>query len=156
MGYETATFIIPACAVNAPHRRDRIWIIAHASDRANRADRGQVREKDSLQEINRKEVGSGEFGGTDGHAADTNRWIKPQRWNSPGVGGIWKQNPWDGTSWIEAATRLCRVDDGVSPQLDKSRLKGLGNAIVPQVVVPIFQAIKPLISQCTGQRYACQ
>ena len=28
-GYETTTFIIPACAVNAPHRRDRVWIIAN-------------------------------------------------------------------------------------------------------------------------------
>jgi DNA (cytosine-5)-methyltransferase 1 len=30
-GYETATFIIPACAVNAPHRRDRVWIVAHSA-----------------------------------------------------------------------------------------------------------------------------
>ena len=29
-GYEVQPFIIPACAVNAPHRRDRVWIIAHA------------------------------------------------------------------------------------------------------------------------------
>jgi len=27
--YETATLIIPACAVGAPHRRDRIWIVAY-------------------------------------------------------------------------------------------------------------------------------
>lgn len=30
LGYEVQPFIIPACAVNAPHRRDRIWIIAHS------------------------------------------------------------------------------------------------------------------------------
>ena len=29
-GYEVQPFIIPACAVNAPHRRDRVWIVAHA------------------------------------------------------------------------------------------------------------------------------
>ena len=28
-GYETQAFLIPACATNAPHRRDRIWFIAH-------------------------------------------------------------------------------------------------------------------------------
>src|SRR5690606_1758035 len=28
-GYTVQPFIIPACAIRAPHRRDRIWIIAH-------------------------------------------------------------------------------------------------------------------------------
>lgn len=28
-GYEVQTFCIPACAVGAPHRRDRIWFIAN-------------------------------------------------------------------------------------------------------------------------------
>lgn len=30
IGYETGTLVIPACAVDAPHRRDRVWIVAHA------------------------------------------------------------------------------------------------------------------------------
>ena len=29
-GYEVGTVVLPACAVNAPHRRDRVWIVAHA------------------------------------------------------------------------------------------------------------------------------
>ena len=34
-GYTTRTFIIPACGVGAPHRRNRVWILAHTnSDRA--------------------------------------------------------------------------------------------------------------------------
>src|SRR4029077_4695613 len=28
-GYEVQPFIIPAVAVNAPHRRDRIWFVAY-------------------------------------------------------------------------------------------------------------------------------
>ncbi len=28
-GYEVLPFLLPACAVNAPHRRDRIWFIAY-------------------------------------------------------------------------------------------------------------------------------
>lgn len=37
-GYETGTVVLPACAVNAPHRRDRVWIIAHDASGANRQD----------------------------------------------------------------------------------------------------------------------
>ena len=28
-GYEVLTFILPACSKNAPHRRDRIWLVAN-------------------------------------------------------------------------------------------------------------------------------
>ncbi|HPV97952.1 MAG TPA: DNA (cytosine-5-)-methyltransferase [Spirochaetota bacterium] len=30
IGYSVQTFVIPACAVNAPHRRDRVWIVANS------------------------------------------------------------------------------------------------------------------------------
>lgn len=31
-GYSVQPIVIPACAIGAPHRRDRVWIIAHRSD----------------------------------------------------------------------------------------------------------------------------
>jgi DNA (cytosine-5)-methyltransferase 1 len=34
-GYEVQAYVLPACAVNAPHRRDRVWFVAHASDPAS-------------------------------------------------------------------------------------------------------------------------
>ena len=51
-GYEVQPFIIPACAVNAPHRRDRVWIVAH-SERNGRGSRrperkGQQRKPSSI------------------------------------------------------------------------------------------------------------
>ena len=30
-GYEITPFLLPACAVNAPHRRDRIWFVAYSN-----------------------------------------------------------------------------------------------------------------------------
>lgn len=32
IGYEVTPFILPACAVNAPHRRDRVWFVAYSED----------------------------------------------------------------------------------------------------------------------------
>ena len=50
-GYEVQSFIIPAVALNAPHRRDRIWFIAHAlGDKADRKKkRGKLSEAGSEQ-----------------------------------------------------------------------------------------------------------
>lgn len=48
-------------------------------------------------------------------------------------------------AWRSARTGNCRVDDGISDWVD--RIKALGNAIVPQVVVPIMQAIKQIYDQ---------
>jgi DNA (cytosine-5)-methyltransferase 1 len=31
-GYEVQPFVVPACSVNAPHRRDRVWFVAHNSN----------------------------------------------------------------------------------------------------------------------------
>jgi DNA (cytosine-5)-methyltransferase 1 len=30
-GYEVLPFLLPACGVNAPHKRERVWFIAHAT-----------------------------------------------------------------------------------------------------------------------------
>jgi DNA (cytosine-5)-methyltransferase 1 len=35
-GYEVQAFILPACGVNAPHRRERVWFVAHAEINRNR------------------------------------------------------------------------------------------------------------------------
>jgi len=53
------------------------------------------------------------------------------------------KKPWPSPprgAWRSTRTGSCRVDDGVSDW--SHRLKSLGNAIVPQVVVPIMEAIK--------------
>ena len=45
-GYEVIPFLLPACAVNAPHRRDRIWFIAHSNNNGARSRFGQIQKED--------------------------------------------------------------------------------------------------------------
>ena len=44
--YSTGTFVIPACGVDAPHRRDRVWIVAHSNRSADRRTSRQDEEAD--------------------------------------------------------------------------------------------------------------
>lgn len=52
-GYEVLPFLLPACAVNAPHRRDRIWFVAYTT--------GERREKwsDRRDGSHKEEEGKG-------------------------------------------------------------------------------------------------
>lgn len=34
-GYEVQAYVLPACGVNAPHRRDRVWFVAHSMHNRN-------------------------------------------------------------------------------------------------------------------------
>ena len=51
-GYAWWPFVIPACAVDAKHRRDRVWIIANAISERRRPDaRARQRTKDESEEL---------------------------------------------------------------------------------------------------------
>jgi DNA (cytosine-5)-methyltransferase 1 len=52
-GYQVTPFLLPACAVNAPHRRDRIWFVAYSSSASKGAkELRQIRRENG--EINRE------------------------------------------------------------------------------------------------------
>ena len=62
-GYSCQTFVIPACAVDAQHRRDRVWVIAQKNDsdsnrqRPHRKDKYEQR-KDELADRQISLIGS--------------------------------------------------------------------------------------------------
>jgi len=59
--YETQAFLIPACAVDAPHERKRVWIVAHSDVRRNSGRSGQNCETNSIQSVSGTKVCSGMF-----------------------------------------------------------------------------------------------
>jgi DNA-cytosine methyltransferase len=44
-GYEVQPYVLPACAVNAPHRRDRIWFVAYSKSCADSRNTREVSRK---------------------------------------------------------------------------------------------------------------
>jgi len=40
-GYEVWPYVLPACSVNAPHRRDRVWFVAHRNSAGFQAQRAE-------------------------------------------------------------------------------------------------------------------
>jgi DNA (cytosine-5)-methyltransferase 1 len=72
-GYEVQPYVLPACAVNAPHRRDRVWFVAHAVNNRHSARRKEESGQNGLQKVNRQKMGTGKFDGASisWDAADT-------------------------------------------------------------------------------------
>jgi DNA (cytosine-5)-methyltransferase 1 len=152
--YQVQPFIIPAVAVNAPHRRDRIWFVA-SNSKSERSRRGTGKEcrteKWTVEQSQQKgrEIRSESkrcFGDIAYSKSRKSGEPAEQKRRKDFKRGSWKR------SWLEVAAELCGVDDGIPAKLDGSelsksrhrieRLKALGNAIVPQVAIEIMKAIK--------------
>lgn len=114
-GYAARTFIIPACSIGAPHRRDRTWVIANAG-----CELGSFTiqpPKYDYEEYNREKK----------------KWRKNRLF--PEMASIC---PKVLSKWMDKS-KSNRMDDGVSDW--SHRLKACGNAVVPQIPEMIGNAI---------------
>jgi len=157
-GYEVLPFLLPACAVNAPHRRDRIWFIAYAnkctegspgasdeteSDRSKNNDEQESWGKQTKQHIGRGDVLRYATNATSQRLQRGKRQSLQRGEQRPSV-----------CDWSKFPTQppICGGDDGLPSGLDgitvskwrRESIKAYGNAIVPQVAHQIFKAIQIL------------
>ncbi len=133
--YEVQTFLIPACGVDAPHRRNRIFIEAYSgcfSDNGRSGECGGQEVTGPCDRLTRPSEYAGDV-------ADTG--CQPYRYGECGRGEIFREK----SSRRNLSGRwptepdVGRVAHGVPSRVD--RLKCLGNAVVPQQIYPILKAI---------------
>ena len=142
-GYDADWDCIPAAAVGALHRRDRLFICAHTDDHRC----GRKRRQATQSGRERKEVGRRQqFGGDGAHGdvADAQKQSDNAGHGSGGEPGrftLGRCGSIDGGSWATEPD-VGRVVDGVPARVD--RLRALGNAVVPQVAEFIGRRIMAL------------
>ncbi|KLU66333.1 modification methylase HaeIII [Desulfosporosinus acididurans] len=112
-GYEVQPVIIPACAVNAPHQRKRVFIIGHISDTECNGHQGLERLQQDVRTIEERRASA--------------------------LRAVTKL--FDDVDWKKRAVEsgFLGGNNGILNRVD--RLKCLGNAVVPQQAYPIFKAI---------------
>jgi len=167
LGYSVQSFIIPACATGAPHRRDRVWIVAQNTDRdgwgsnkrkeeSNGRGFGNIGAGDNVgvpsNDAEVRNAPDTDSNGNDGneqgsnlarkqsenHKQQGNRWTSKVRGRVPSFKNFPTVPP------------VCGGNDGLPKELDgitfskwrRESIKAYGNAIVPQVAYRIFQSIK--------------
>ena len=57
-GYEVQPYVLPACAVNAPHRRDRVWFVAKNTMRSGWTHREAEQERTTVRQFGDISTGS--------------------------------------------------------------------------------------------------
>jgi DNA (cytosine-5)-methyltransferase 1 len=157
-GFEVQSFILPAAGINAPHKRDRVWIVAYAKGTGARQNKRGLR---SLSD-RRGEWKEGELGDNASNTTHDRRrgrrsqereeqreWVlqgerqgREMGSETQGCGGTWEHFP--------TQPPICGGDDGIPRELDsitfpkwrRESIKGYGNAIVPQIAYRIFKSIE--------------
>ena len=145
--YSVQTFVIPACALNAPHRRDRVWIVAHTNQNSEptinekRLSDADPNARRCEQDKKISARGNTVINGSDNVAYPESSGL--EGWQVRGVGD--QTQPqfgagcWSVTSHWRSEPDVGRVAHGVPRRMD--RLRQLGNAVVPQIPEMIGKAI---------------
>lgn len=155
-GYEVQPFLIPACAVDAPHRRDRVWFIARKRTVADCCNAGVevLQREGSIGLSAERDVTNADSAGFSTCVAGQTE-IQSRRGDSR----VLRRRYFEG---FPTQSPVCGRDDGLSARLDacsipgwlrggrrfrfsgywrRESIKAYGNAVVPQVVLQIFETI---------------
>lgn len=159
LGYDAEWHCIPASAVGAPHRRDRIWIIAYPGSEQHEGSCVAVGRQAAAGFSAAHMADADSFPWHEGRSGDgaqeQRRWnadrggIRPDVCDPNGSGlEIWQRECGDArakqpsafrTNWWAVEPDVGRVAHGIPARV--GRLRSLGNAVVPQIPEIIGRAI---------------
>lgn len=143
IGYDAEWHCITAASIGAPHRRDRIWIVAYPRNSTGWDGITRSLGRDGERELEER-VRTSETASITG-SSETSETISNS--NSEGLEGQWKvssriskelKDP-SYSCWWATEPDVGRVANGIPNRMD--RLKQLGNAVVPQIPELIGRAI---------------
>ena len=167
-GYEVQSFNIPAAGVGAPHRRERIWIVANTHSNGEKRDQSKDRTGSRTQQSRKdvahsksieSDVGKGrqhqeererqlQIRGKNSDDANTNGERLQRHRSEYELRNSSEEEQTSGNSWWSVEPDVGRVAHGVPGRVH--RLKALGNSIVPQIAREIGLAIKKVMNEDTN------
>ena len=152
LGYSVGWGMWGACNVGAPHRRERVFIVAWNTNGKHEKEKQEIQKKNTYaggvcgkipnadsEQARRlpigKETSYAKLGRVCKHVPNADSMRKLQQKRSKQNVREWTCN----SSWWQAEPDVGRVVDGVPHRVD--RLRCLGNAVVPAQAYLIFKAI---------------
>ena len=81
-GYAVEAFVLPAISRGAPHRRDRVWIVAYSPQRTDRGRTGQISSQNGRQE--RDNISTDQVHGFTADASSSRTWLQNRESESGG------------------------------------------------------------------------
>jgi DNA (cytosine-5)-methyltransferase 1 len=165
VGYDAEWHCLSAATVTgAPHIRDRIFILAYPNGNRNLPFLRSAGETGGVQEVNWSEGCARVFVGTgqpQGVLADTeSERVQGLRTTREQILPPYvrpslplRESPGSGEHFWEIEPKVRRVVDGLSAGVDRAkRIKGLGNAVVPQVTQFIGNQILERLKDDSARR----
>mgnify|MGYP003655251229 CR=1 FL=1 len=137
IGYQSTYWILPAAGVGAPHRRNRVFILAHTrhgrrgdirvTEKGQYPQRERSTDTDSVSGSSKQPSSVADTDSTLSEGNERAKRSEQERANNSQL-SRWATEP-----------DICRVAHGIPRRVD--RLRCLGNAIVPQIATQIGNAI---------------
>ena len=161
-GYQVQPVILPACSLNADHKRERIWFVAYSNNYGQSSSKDRQGNIEGSRNYSSWSEAIVEPSGCSCEATTFTSYTNCKR--SPKVELQRENSEWEmfrsfspqgeNYRWKHWPTQspVCSGDDGISSQLDgitfskwrNESIKGLGNAIVPPVAYEIFKIIEKM------------